>query len=36
MNVDRIKSLGWKPKLSLKEGIESTYDWYLKNEKGND
>ena len=25
-----------KPKLSLKEGIESTYDWYLKNEKGND
>jgi len=32
MNVDRIKSLGWEPKLSLKEGIESTYQWYLNNE----
>ena len=33
MNVDRIKSLGWEPKLSLKEGIKQTYDWYLENEK---
>ena len=31
MNVDRIKSLGWQPKLSLKEGIKQTYEWYLKN-----
>jgi len=31
MNVDRIKSLGWEPKLSLKEGIKQTYEWYLKN-----
>ena len=28
MNVDRMKSLGWKPKISLREGIESTYKWY--------
>jgi len=31
LNVDRIKSLGWEPKISLKEGIESTYEWYKEN-----
>jgi GDP-L-fucose synthase len=28
MNVDRIKALGWKPKIGLREGIEDTYQWY--------
>tara|TARA_R110000868_G_scaffold303469_1_gene563949 strand:+ start:85 stop:999 length:915 start_codon:yes stop_codon:yes gene_type:complete len=28
MNVDRIKALGWEPKISLREGIEKTYKWY--------
>mgnify|MGYP001306126802 FL=1 len=28
LNVDKIKSLGWKPKLSLREGIQKTYDLY--------
>jgi len=23
-----MKSLGWEPKMSLREGIESTYEWY--------
>lgn len=32
MNVDRIKALGWEPKISLREGIEKTYEWYRKNE----
>ena len=31
LNVDKIKSLGWEPKIGLKEGIESTYEWYKKN-----
>ena len=31
LNVNKIKSLGWEPKISLREGIELTYDWY-KNE----
>ena len=31
MNVDKMKSLGWEPKISLREGIESTYKWYLEN-----
>jgi GDP-L-fucose synthase len=28
LNVDKIKSLGWKPKIDLHEGIELTYKWY--------
>ena len=28
LNVDKMKSLGWEPKISLKEGIKSTYEWY--------
>jgi GDP-L-fucose synthase len=31
LNVDRIKSLGWEPKIDLREGIEKTYEWYKKN-----
>jgi len=31
LNVDKIKSLGWKPEINLRDGIEMTYDWY-KNE----
>ena len=30
LNVNKIKSLGWEPKISLREGIESTYDWYKR------
>jgi len=30
LNVDKIKSLGWEPKIGLREGIESTYEWYKK------
>lgn len=26
----RMTKLGWKPKVSLKEGIEKTYQWYIK------
>jgi len=28
LNIDKIKSLGWEPKIGLKEGIKSTYEWY--------
>jgi GDP-L-fucose synthase len=31
LNVDKIKSLGWEPKINLREGIESTYKWYKEN-----
>ena len=26
-----MKALGWEPKISLREGIESTYEWYKNN-----
>ena len=28
LNVDKIKALGWEPKITLKEGIRRTYEWY--------
>ena len=31
LNVDKMKSLGWEPKIGLREGIESTYKWYKEN-----
>jgi GDP-L-fucose synthase len=31
LNIDKIKSLGWEPKVGLREGIEKTYDWYTEN-----
>ena len=35
LNVDKIKSLGWEPKINLRDGIESTYKWYKENIKEN-
>lgn len=32
MNVDRLKGLGWSYSISLKDGLESTYDWFLVNQ----
>ncbi len=29
LSVERLESLGWRPHLSLKEGIRMTYRWYL-------
>ena len=31
LNVDKIKSFGWESKIGLREGIDSTYQWYKKN-----
>ena len=28
LNVDKVKALGWEPKIGLRDGIESTYQWY--------
>jgi len=34
LNVDKMKSLGWEPKIGLREGLESTYEW-MKNNRSN-
>ena len=31
LDVSRLKSLGWSPRISLKDGIKQTYEWCLKN-----
>jgi GDP-L-fucose synthase len=28
LDISRVLNLGWKPKVSLREGIASTYSWY--------
>ena len=31
VDIDRIRSIGWKPKVSFEVGIKETYQWYLDN-----
>jgi GDP-L-fucose synthase len=31
MDVQRLFSMGWRPKLSLEQGIRSAYGWFLEN-----
>jgi GDP-L-fucose synthase len=31
LDVSKLKGLGWEPRLALRDGISSTYDWYLEN-----
>jgi GDP-L-fucose synthase len=31
LDVSRINSLGWKPRISLKEGLNKTYSWAVEN-----
>ena len=33
LDVTRLTKLGWQAKISLREGIKSTYEWFLKNRK---
>ena len=32
LNVDKMKALGWEPKISLRVGLESSYEWMKNNE----
>ena len=32
LDVSRLGSMGWQPKISLREGIETTYRWYMEKE----
>ncbi len=31
LDISRLTALGWSPKISLEEGLEMTYRWYLDN-----
>ena len=34
LDVDRLRALDWAPRIPLREGIASAYDWYLDNVAG--
>ncbi len=31
MSADKLRTLGWKPSISLRKGLETTYQWFLEN-----
>lgn len=31
MSAAKLRSMGWEPKIPLKEGLAQTYDWFLEN-----
>ena len=31
LDVTKIRGMGWKPKVTIEDGITATYDWFLKN-----
>ena len=31
MSADKLRSMGWSPSITLRDGIASTYQWYLDN-----
>ena len=33
LDVGRLASLGWSPGISLADGVRSTYDWFVANER---
>jgi GDP-L-fucose synthase len=33
LDVSKLTEQGWQAKIPLREGIESTYEWFLKNRK---
>ncbi len=30
MSTDKLKNMGWKPRITLEEGIRAVYDWFLQ------
>ena len=31
LDISRIQALGWRPQIGLRDGVESTYRWFLEN-----
>jgi len=33
LDVSKIENLGWKPVITLKDGLKETYEWFITNNK---
>jgi GDP-L-fucose synthase len=33
LDIAKLRNLGWQPTISLRDGIASTYDWFLKKQR---
>jgi GDP-L-fucose synthase len=31
LDVTKVRGMGWKPKVTIEDGITATYDWFLEN-----
>ena len=31
MSADKLRAMGWEPKIPLREGLSQTYDWFVEN-----
>jgi nucleoside-diphosphate-sugar epimerase len=31
MDVDRLAAMGWRARITLEEGVQQTYRWFLEN-----
>jgi GDP-L-fucose synthase len=31
LSVERLSALGWAPRVSLREGLKTTYEWFKEN-----
>ncbi len=31
LDIERMKALGWRPRIGLREGLQGTYRWFLEN-----
>ena len=36
LDTNRLRNLGWGPRISLRDGIEATYDWFLREQSVRD
>ena len=35
LDVSRLAAMGWNPQITLKEGLEKTYDWFIHGSASN-
>jgi GDP-L-fucose synthase len=34
LDVTRVRAMGWRPKISLRDGLKQTYAWFRKHTGG--